>query len=355
VTLNVMTSGSHGATPPSAERIADGSRDGNGLATRSAPKRERFIRALGTAFYWPGWKSVGAVATSVVAIGTAVVAIGTFDVSQKTLHLSQQTLDANTRQQASDRFGKAIEHLGSDNVDVRLGGIFALDKLAWDTPAEHPDVYNVLTSFVRGHAVVGTDKCADSSPPGVVPGSPAASSMAARTSPAPTSAASIGPRPTEDIQTVIYLVGRRDRQYDSMNQSIDLSHSCLRGASFLAETVADYSDVNLNSSDLRSANLGLAKLENAYLMGATLDDALIVGAKLHSARLTYAHMWRAGLSGADLRGVHMGNADLTSANLCNADLSGADLSGANLADIVYDSKTMWPNGFQPPPSRPTLC
>jgi Pentapeptide repeats (8 copies) len=366
-----MTSGSHGATPHSARRIAGESRDGNGFATRATSKHERFTRALATAFYWQGWKTVGAVATSVVAIGTAVVAIGTFDVSQKTLRLSQQTLDANTRQQASDRFGKAIEHLGSDNIDVRLGGIFALDKLAWDTPSEHPDVYNVLTSFVRGHAVVGKDACADSSPPGVVPSSPAPaspapSSMAALTSlapspvaavasSAPTSPASTGPRPKEDIQTVIYLVGRRNRQYDSMNESIDFSHACLRGASFLAETVADYSDVNMNSSDLRSANLGLAKLENAYLMGATLDDALIISAKLHGARLTYAHMWRAGLSGADLRGAHVANADLRSANLCNADLSDADLSGANLADVVYDSTTIWPRGFQPPPSRPTVC
>jgi uncharacterized protein YjbI with pentapeptide repeats len=154
---------------------------------------------------------------------------------------------------------------------------------------------------------------------------------------------------------LIYLVGRRNRQYDSMNESIDFSHACLRGASFLAETVADYCDVNMNSSDLRSADLGLAKLENANLMGATLDDALIISAKLHGARLTYAHMWRAGLSGADLRGAHVANADLRSANLCNADLSDADLSGANLTDVVYDSTTIWPRGFQPPPSRPTVC
>src|SRR5262249_1200855 len=164
--------------------------------------------------------TVGAVATSVVAIGTAVVAVGTFFVSQ-------QTLQANTRQQASDRFGKAIEHLGSNNRDVRLGAIYELEKLASDTPSEHVDLYNLLTSFVRGHAVVGKDKCADSSPPGAVPSSPAppspaASPMAVRTSPAstspdpdplaaetslastspvPSSPDSIDPRPSEDIQT----------------------------------------------------------------------------------------------------------------------------------------------------------
>jgi hypothetical protein len=315
-------------------------------------ERVRFTRALATAFCWQGWKTVGAIATSVVAIGTAVVAIGTFRVSQ-------QTLQANTRQQASDRFGKGIEHLGSDNLDVRLGGIYALDKLAWDTPAEHTDVYNVLTSFVRGHAVVGKDSCADSNPLAAVPNSPTRSPLAASPasfSPAPSSAvASTDPRPTEDIQTVIYLVGRRDRHYDAANESVDLSHTCLRGASFLAETVANYSDISMNSADLRKANLALAKLENAYFYGATLDDALIMGAKLRGARLAYAHLWRAGLSGADLRGAHLANADLTKANLCGADLSGAELSGADLTDIVYDGSTIWPSGFNPPPSRPGSC
>jgi hypothetical protein len=318
--------------------------DGNGLTPRAVPKRERFIRALARPFYWEGWKAVG----GLVAISTAIAAI-------TGLFISVETLKANTRQQVSDRFGKAIEHLGSDNPDVRLGGIYALDKLAWDTPSEHTDVYNVLTSFVRGHAVVGTGTCADLGEPGVVPSSPAptspASSSLASSSPVPSPLLWTVPRPGEDIQTVIYLVGRRDRKYDAVNESVDFSHTCLRGASFLAETVADYSDVSMNSSDLRSANLGLAKLENVYLYGATLDDALIINAKLHGARLDYARMWRAGLSGADLREAHMVNADLRRANFCKADLSGADLSGANLADIVYDSTTTWPSGYTPPPSR----
>lgn len=350
-----MTTGVQGAMPRSAAAVGDRPRDADRLTPLA--KRERFTGAMAKAISWPGWKTIGAAAPSVVAIGTVVVAALTFFVSQ-------QTLQANTRQQASDRFGKAIEHLGSNNPDVRLGGIYELDKLATDTPSEQVDVFNVLTSFVRGHAVVGKDKCADSSPPGVVPGSStpttaAATAMALRTAPAlapvASSPDSIGPRPDEDVQTVIHLVGQRDRKYDNKNKPVDLSHSCLRGASFLEQSVADYSDVSMNSSDLRSANLGLTKLENAYFLGATLDDALIIGARLDNARLTYAHMWRAGLSNAHLRGAHLANADLRSANLCGADLTDADLDGANLTDVVYDDKTMWPSGFPRPPSRPTPC
>ena len=264
-----MTSADQGAVPPSAGP--------------SLSRRERFTRWLGKASFW---KTLGAVATSVVAISTAIVAIATFRVSS-------QTLQANTLQQASDRFDKAIEHLGSGSRDVRLGGIYALEKLARDTPSEHSQVYDVLTSYVRGHAVVGKDMCADSGPPGVVPSSPAPTSpapspLAAPPSPAPSSLGSIGPRPDEDIQTVIYLVGRRDRKYDAVNESVDFLHTCLRGASFLAETVADYSDASMNSADLRSANFGLAKLENVFMYGVTLDDALMTSAKLRGAHLSFA-------------------------------------------------------------------
>jgi hypothetical protein len=58
---------------------------------------------LGKPFSWQGWKTVAAIATSLVAIGTAFIAYQTFRVSS-------QTLQANTHQQTSDRFVKALNN-----------------------------------------------------------------------------------------------------------------------------------------------------------------------------------------------------------------------------------------------------
>jgi hypothetical protein len=60
---------------------------------------------------------------------------------------------------------------------------------------------------------------------------------------------------------------------------------------------------------------------------------------------------------SDLTGANLSDTDLTGANLERADvrgaiLSGAELRDANLSEILYDSTTIWPGGFQPPPSRP---
>src|SRR5215510_11554046 len=49
----------------------------------------------------------------------------------------------------TERFSKAVELLGSNNLDVRLGGIYALERIARDSHKDHWTVMEVLTAFVR--------------------------------------------------------------------------------------------------------------------------------------------------------------------------------------------------------------
>jgi len=52
----------------------------------------------------------------------------------------------------TDRYTKAIEQLGSDKRDVRIGGIYALERVARDSPRDHPTVIEVLAAFIREHS-----------------------------------------------------------------------------------------------------------------------------------------------------------------------------------------------------------
>ena len=52
----------------------------------------------------------------------------------------------------TDRFTKAIAHLGADNMAIRLGGIYALERIAKDSEKDHGPIMEVLTAFVREHA-----------------------------------------------------------------------------------------------------------------------------------------------------------------------------------------------------------
>ena len=51
--------------------------------------------------------------------------------------------------QVAARYTKAIEQLGSGNLDVRIGGIYALERIAHNSPRDQPAVLEVLAAFIR--------------------------------------------------------------------------------------------------------------------------------------------------------------------------------------------------------------
>ena len=55
----------------------------------------------------------------------------------------------------TERFTKAIEQLGQkgpDNMAIRLGGIYALERIAKDSEKDHGPIMEVLTAYMRENA-----------------------------------------------------------------------------------------------------------------------------------------------------------------------------------------------------------
>ena len=117
----------------------------------------------------------------------------------------------------------------------------------------------------------------------------------------------------------------------------DLSAKLKSGESL---TYADYSNLDLYAIALSGVNL-----KEINFSGSILTNADLVGADLTGANLSGTDLRGANLTGANLTG-----ADLTGAYLSRADLRGANLSSTNLLDTqfkvtIYDSKTIFPEGF----------
>jgi hypothetical protein len=143
----------------------------------------------------------------------------------------------------------------------------------------------------------------------------------------------------------------------------DLRFSKLKGVNLAG---VDLTKTNLAGSDMAGANLRGAQLSKAYLFKTGLTDADLRGANLAGA-LAFDSSWvGANLTGANLRGADLSltflkrailrNADLREANLYSADLRradlrGAKLDGANLKLAAWDERTIWPEGFNPPPPQ----
>ncbi len=239
----------------------------------------------------------------------------------------------------TERFSKAVEQLGSDKIEVRLGGIYALERIAQDSRRDHWTIMEVLTAFVR-------DKSPLEAPKPSVPKTFVAAALEV-----PASGVKFTPV-TKDVQAALTVIGRRRYKYDSEGKRLDLSRSNLsgsylrganlseadlRGANLRGANLrgAKFKGVNLYRANLRGANLYRANLreaflEGAFLSGVFLSDAYLTLANLIKADLRKANLTLANLINANLSGANLTNANLTFANLSGANLTGANLEGANL-------------------------
>jgi hypothetical protein len=71
---------------------------------------------------------------------------------QQTQELTMRQLTSAEETQITERFTRAIEHLGDETLDVRLGGIYALERIGNDSPADRGAIEDILASYVRVHA-----------------------------------------------------------------------------------------------------------------------------------------------------------------------------------------------------------
>jgi len=190
--------------------------------------------------------------------------------TQAQLENAQEELRLTRQGQMIERFTQAIEQLGSEKLEIKLGGIYSLERTAHEEKNYHWPVMEVLTSYVRRHAARKPDE-----------------ELRENATPEP------------DIQAILDVIGRRS-EYHRIDKEVE------------------YGTIELNNTDLQGANL-----QEAHLVGAALQRAALREAALRGANLYGANLQGAGLQGADLVGAVLQGAILQGANLYGANLQGA--------------------------------
>ena len=210
----------------------------------------------------------------------------------------------------NERYQKGAEMLGSGVLTVRLGGIYALGRLAREHPGNyHIQIMSLLCSFVRNpppeeKEIQGTHKL------------------------------------REDVQAVMTVIRERGEPQSGIEKKeeyrmdlneVNLGDADLPGVNLAQAHLwkADLTCARLPGADLSGAILRLAKL-GSDLAGANLSGALASRVDLTHADLTGADLKDAHLYEANLHGALLHEADLTEARLWKADLTEANLSGARL-------------------------
>jgi hypothetical protein len=178
-----------------------------------------------------------------------------------------QDISLATDAQFTDRFVRAVEMLGNPLEPVRLGGIYALQRLARDSVTDRSTIRETLAAFVR--------LTSTSDPPEEleVPG--------------------------EDVRAVIKVLGASD----------------LQGAEPANLESANLIEVPMRGCIFRNANLRYAGLFKANLMGADLEGADLEGANLNMADLQGANLANVNLQGAEIEGANFKGATIAKATL----------------------------------------
>lgn len=211
--------------------------------------------------------------TLIQLAGGAVVLTGLYFTS-RTLHVSQEG-------QITDRFNKAIDHLGSSTLAIRLGGIYALARIAADSSRDAPTVVEIFASFLR-------DATAVLSP--VIPA---------------------------DVKAVLNLLGSAEWARSTMKD--------LRGCKFqgLSAERLDLRKSMMDDAVFRDCRLQGARFDGNSLRAVDFGNSYLRDCSFRGCDVTVANF-----ENVSLRNSVFAEAQVFAANLESASLFGADFSGA---------------------------
>lgn len=70
---------------------------------------------------------------------------------------AEANLEATEEKMVTERFSKAVELLASEKLEMRLGGIYALERVAKDSEKDYWQVMEVLTAFIRQNKTIKSE------------------------------------------------------------------------------------------------------------------------------------------------------------------------------------------------------
>lgn len=241
-------------------------------------------------------------ATIAQILGGGAVAIG--------IYFAWGNLITAREGQITERFTRAVDQLGNPAIEIRLGGIYALGRIANESKKDYWSIIEILTAYVRKNSSVTSqlsENCLE-----IVP-----ISMDVQANESTKNKVSNEKIVSLDIQAILTVIGRREYSFESIENRIDLRETSLQNINLLK---ANLSNAILIGSDLSGANLALANFSRAFLSGANFSEAKAIQANFKKANLALANLSR----------VKFINADLSMVFFPGANLSGTDFYGANL-------------------------
>jgi hypothetical protein len=223
-------------------------------------------------------KAAADVRTNLVALLLVFGAIGTLIYTGRSYRLNREG-------QVTDRYTKAIEQLAEPRRrTIRLGGIYALHRIALDSKRDHRTILSVLTAFIQEESVKMIASGGDG-------------------------------RPVQsDVEAAASVISQLPVRVGIMR--------------------ANFSKCHLNRMVFVECNLNGAQFGEAYLRNALF----------YRVELTLASFNRAHLEGAVFQECNLDSASFADAHLMNSEISEGSVRAASLWGASVDGAKLW-SGF----------
>ncbi|PTW49808.1 pentapeptide repeat-containing protein [Rhodovulum kholense] len=298
-------------------------------------------------------------------------------VAQKQVDVAEQGL-------ITDRLNKAVEGLGAEktvkrrlthpdgsteteettepNIEVRIGAIYALERISRDSDRDHVNVMEILCAYIRQNAPASSARNPEDDgiapvedlPQGATPHEIAIhlKIVDERTQKLKDWAAKI-PQLRNDVRTALEVIGRRDKDRIALERSpetyssaqtsyiLDLRETNLQRANL--ENL-DFSKALFNRSRMESSNLFRTNIAEARFYRTRMDIVSAPFARMHRAEFQKAHLHGANFlfafaDGADFSASRMEAANLTRAKIQGSNFDDTRLTCAHLKTSETDEET----------------
>jgi hypothetical protein len=210
------------------------------------------------------------------------------------LYFTWRTLQVNSEGQITERFTRAIDQLGKFDderkklFEIRLGGIYALERIARESPEDYWPIMEILTAYVRHNAPWASESLEEGleGMDDATEGQSAMESSGGRSEPIE------APAPDLDIQAIMTVLGRRPRSYlHGESEVLDLHETNLSGANLSG---ANLSGANLSGTLFSDADLfsrvdpQIAAQIELTILQATIEEEVLSDTNLSGADLSQA-------------------------------------------------------------------
>ena len=235
-----------------------------------------------------------------VALFTGYMAILRSGTNERQTYTAEEGL-------ITDRINKATEGLGKNNdngkpvVEVRLGALYALERIAQDSQRDHIQIMEILCAYVRYNSPL---KSKNAKPKKL----------------------------REDIHTAVTIIGRRHGKFEWESR---------KNYEMLMQYRLDLSHCDLHGIKLEHADLSKANLEQTNFSGAEIYHSKLSYSKLYKANMSHVRLTNVELIRAELKELNLNEADIFVANLKHADLGDAKIIDAKITGINFSYANLY--------------